>query len=99
MNSSKANQTEEFPVKDNLEVMAGREADCKLRYDSDREDLVSRHHAKIIVEKADPIGVAITDMGSRNGTFVNKQRLFSKVRLSPEDIVQLGPADRSSSSI
>ncbi len=91
LNSSKTNQTEEFSVKDNLEVMAGREGDCKLRYDSDREDLVSRHHAKIIVEKADPIGVAITDMGSRNGTFVNKQRLFSKVRLNPEDIVQLGP--------
>jgi len=91
LNAGKANQTEEFSVKNNLEIMAGREADCKLRYDSDREDLVSRHHAKIIVEKADPIGVAITDMGSRNGTFVNKQRLFSKVRLNSEDIVQLGP--------
>jgi serine protease Do len=90
-NASKANQTEEFPVKDNLEITAGREAECKIRYDSDRDDLVSRRHAKIVVEKTDPIEIAIGDLGSSNGTFVNKQRIFSKVRLNAGDMVQLGP--------
>lgn len=91
LNASKANQTEEFPVNVNLEIMAGREAECKIRYDSDRDDLVSRRHAKIVVEKTDPIEIAISDLGSSNGTFVNKQRVFSKTRLNVGDIVQLGP--------
>lgn len=91
MNASKANQTEEFPVKENLEIMAGREVECKIRYDSDQDDLVSRRHAKIIIEKTNPLEFAITDLGSSNGTFVNKQRLFSKVRLHFGDTVQLGP--------
>lgn len=91
LNAGKANQTEEFPVKDNLEIMAGREAECKIRYDSDRDDLVSRRHARIVVEKTDPIEVAISDLGSSNGTFVNKQRIFSKVRLNVRDVIQLGP--------
>lgn len=91
MNASRENQTEEFPVKDNLEIIAGREIECKIRYDSDREDLVSRRHARIVVERADPVEVAITDLGSSNGTFVNKQRIFSKVRLNVGDSVQLGP--------
>jgi serine protease Do len=91
MNASKANQTEEFPIKENLEIMAGRESECKIRYDSDRDDLVSRRHAKIVVEKTNPVEIAILDLGSSNGTFVNKQRVFGKVRLNFGDVVQLGP--------
>lgn len=91
MNASKANQTEEFPVKEHLEIMAGREVECNIRYDSDRDDLVSRRHAKIIVEKTDPVEVAISDMGSSNGTFVNRQRVFTKLRLNFGDTIQLGP--------
>lgn len=91
LSGTRANQTEEIPVKENLEITAGREAECKIRYDSDRDDLVSRMHAKIAVEKTDPSEVVLTDLGSSNGTFVNKQRIFGRVRLNPGDIVQLGP--------
>ena len=91
LNSSKAIQADEFPVKEGLEIMAGRESECRIRYDSDRDDLVSRRHAKIIVERTEPLEIAIADMGSSNGTFVNKHRIFSKVRLNVGDTVQLGP--------
>lgn len=91
LNAGKANQTDEFPVQDNLEIAVGREAECHIRYDSDRDDLVSRRHAKVVVEKTDPIEIAISDLGSSNGTFVNKQRILRKVRLNVGDIVQLGP--------
>lgn len=91
LNAGRANQTEEFPLKENLEITAGREAECNIRFESDRDDLVSRRHARIVVEKTEPLAVAICDLGSSNGTFVNKQRVFSKVRLNVGDIVQLGP--------
>jgi hypothetical protein len=66
LNASKANQTDEFPARDSLEILAGREAECKTRYDSDRDDLVSRRHARILVERTDPIEIAVFDLESSN---------------------------------
>lgn len=91
LSAGKANQTDEFPVKEKLEITVGREPESQIRYDAERDDLVSRRHAKIIVEKTDPIEIAITDLGSSNGTFVNKQRVFTKVRLNVGDTIRLGP--------
>ena len=89
-NSSKSNQIDEFPASTNAEFLIGREADCKVRFDEMRDDLVSRKHAKISVEKLDPLEISLSDLGSSNGTFVNKHRIFSATRLSPGDMVQLG---------
>jgi serine protease Do len=36
-------------------------------------------------------GFWIGDLGSRNGTYVNTQRVSGRVKLMPGDIVQLGP--------
>jgi pSer/pThr/pTyr-binding forkhead associated (FHA) protein len=86
----KANQTEEFTASSNPELLIGREQDCKVRFDALRDDLVSRRHAKIHVDKLDPIAISLTDLESINGTFVNKQRVFGSTRLNPGDVVQLG---------
>jgi S1-C subfamily serine protease len=89
-NSSKANQTDEFPAGINAEVLIGRDAGCAVRFDETRDDLVSHKHAKIHVEKVDPFEVSLADLGSSNGTFVNKRRIFSPTRLTPGDMIQLG---------
>lgn len=90
LNLGKANQAEEFPLKHFKEVTVGRDTTCEVKYDPDRDDLVSRKHAKITVDKNDPLEFSIADLGSRNGTFVNKQRIFSNVKLVPGDVVQFG---------
>ena len=88
--ASKGAQVEEYPLQLLKELTIGRDTSCDVKYDPDQEDLVSRRHAKIVVEDIDKCSFLISDLGSRNGTFVNKQRIFGPVHLSPGDRVQLG---------
>ena len=91
MSGGRPTGTEDFPAADNRELIAGRAPECQIKFDSDKEDLVSRRHAKIAIEKLDPVEATITDLGSSNGTFVNRQRVFTSMRLNAGDTVQLGP--------
>jgi len=88
---SKAGTSSEFPVKDARTISIGRDPSCEVAYDQDRDDLVSRMHSKIRVEGDNPPSCFISDAGSRNGTFVNRQRVSGEVKLSPGDTIQLGP--------
>jgi S1-C subfamily serine protease len=92
---SKANQTEEFPIQDFKELTIGRDPAAGCKFDPDRDDLVSRLHAKIVKESDSPLQFAVVDLESRNGTMVNDQRVFKSARLNPGDTVQLGPAGPS----
>ncbi len=62
----------------------GREPTASLWIDS---ALISRQHARIVVRDG---YVAIEDLGSRNGTFVNGERLVAPVALKDGDEVRLG---------
>jgi hypothetical protein len=90
-NASKAGTTAEFPVKQYRSISIGRDPSCEVVYDSDRDDLVSRLHSKITIEAGPTPSFVLSDFGSRNGTFVNNQRIGSPTRLSPGDRVTLGP--------
>ncbi len=65
----------------------GRATDCHLRPQSDQ---VSRHHAAILVEEG---FVAVRDFGSRNGTFVNGERVRTERELKNGDQLRLGPLE------
>lgn len=65
----------------------GRAEDCQLR---PKSELVSRHHCAILV---DPSGVAIRDFGSRNGTYVNDERVIGERELQPGDRLKIGPME------
>ncbi len=88
---SKANQIEEFPVAQYKTISIGRTATSAVKYDPDRDDLVSREHAKIEQDQNDPARFTIEDLNSRNGTFVNKQRIVGVMMIKPGDMIQLGP--------
>ena len=87
-NSSKAGTSQELPVGKFPNITIGRDPSCEVAFDPDKDDLVSRAHTKISVEGDN---FWIGDMGSRNGTYVNTQRVSGRVKLMPGDIVQLGP--------
>jgi FHA domain/Trypsin-like peptidase domain len=88
--SGRDNQVQEFPFSYFRQVTIGRDPSCEIRYDAERDDLVSRQHARIDVRNVDPPEVEITDLNSRNGTFINKRRIASPTRSSAGDMVQLG---------
>lgn len=90
LSGSKANQVEEFALKYHNELIFGREAPSTVKYDPDRDDLVGRQHAKISRDPNDPNGFLVEDMNSRNGTFLNKQRISGAMKVRPGDLVQLG---------
>ena len=63
----------------------GRAEDCQLRPNT---DLISRHHCVITVEDG---FVTVRDFGSRNGTFVNGERIRGEEELSNGDTLAVGP--------
>ena len=65
----------------------GRSEDCQLR---PRSDLISRHHCAIVVEGD---YVAVRDFGSKNGTYVNDERVSSERELKPGDQLKVGPLE------
>jgi serine protease Do len=90
LTGSKAHQIEEFSIKDVKELTLGRDPSSAIQYDLDQDDLVSRNHAKIIRDPMDEMQFIITDLSSKNGTYVNKQRLRTPTPLTPGAIIQLG---------
>jgi serine protease Do len=90
LSGSKANQVEEFPLAHFKELIVGRDPSSTVKYDADRDDLVGRQHARLVQDPANPGEFLITDMGSRNGTFVNKQRIVGTAKVVPGDVVQFG---------
>ncbi|MGD0299227.1 MAG: FHA domain-containing protein [Bryobacteraceae bacterium] len=87
-NSSKAGTSQEIPLGKLPNIAIGRDPNCEVAFDPDKGDLVSRAHSKISIEGDN---FWIGDLGSRNGTYVNTQRVSGRVKLMPGDIVQLGP--------
>jgi DNA-binding winged helix-turn-helix (wHTH) protein len=63
----------------------GREPEATVWIDSTQ---VSRRHARIIVSAT---GAAIEDLGSKNGTFVNRVRVGNVQPLSDRDEIDVGP--------
>lgn len=92
LSGTKANQVEEVPLQGFREVLIGRDSNAHVRFDADREDLVSRNHARVVRDPADPNGFLLMDLDSRNGTFINRQRIYGASRLQHGDRVQLGPS-------
>ena len=66
------------------EYVLGRNEDVTVRFDS---LTVSRHHARIRVSRD---GAVIEDLHSRNGTFLNGERLTTPVSLADGDEIGLG---------
>ncbi len=90
LSGTKGNQVEEVSLDGFRDILIGREAHARIQYDAEREDLVSRNHASIVRDPADPDGFLLTDLDSRNGTAINNQRIFGASRLRHGDRVQLG---------
>jgi serine protease Do len=91
LSGSKANQVEEIPIERARDLLVGRDPAAQVRYDPDRDDLVSGQHARILQDPQETFRFSIVDLNSRNGTFVNRQRVVGTATISSGDLIQLGP--------
>ncbi len=66
------------------EMTIGRAAGCQITLD---DTYISQLHAKVSNEEA---GVVIEDLGSTNGTYLNRQRVTTPVLGAPGDQIQVG---------
>ena len=68
------------------ENLLGRGPECRVQVDSDR---VSRRHARIVVDGA---SATLEDLGSKNGTYLDGQRVSGAAPLRSGSLVGVGPA-------
>ncbi len=73
------------PFRDHTPITIGRATDNDLQLDGLQ---ISNHHARITRVQGD---IAVEDVGSTNGVYVNGGRIKSKTRISASDTVQVGP--------
>ncbi|MCL4170595.1 UNVERIFIED_CONTAM: hypothetical protein GTU68_056501 [Idotea baltica] len=66
------------------ELTVGRSAGCTITLD---DTYVSQIHAR--VTRADT-GVVLEDLGSTNGTYLNRQRVATPVMMAIGDLFQVG---------
>lgn len=91
LSGSRTNQEDTFQAGARVELLIGREADCHVRYDQDRDDIVSRRHARMLVtEEGGVLHVTLSDLHSANGLFVNGARVVADTALEHGDVVRLG---------
>ena len=89
LSGSRANKEDQLALPADREILFGRDPECDVRYE-EADDLVSRKHLKIVATNEQPARYMVMDLSSRNGTFVDRQRVFGAVLLSPGGHVQLG---------
>lgn len=90
ISGSKANQVEEFNFDKLKELTLGRAASSDVQFDPEEDSVVSREHGRIVKESESPYVFKIKDNNSRNGLFVNKQRVKAETLITPGDEIQLG---------
>ena len=67
------------------QLLIGRGEDCDLR---PRNDNISRRHCVIRVTDSQ---ILVQDLGSKNGTFINGERIASEQGLKAGDTISVGP--------
>jgi S1-C subfamily serine protease/pSer/pThr/pTyr-binding forkhead associated (FHA) protein len=71
-------------------IRVGRGKECELRPIGPDDTSVSRVHSEVVLR---PDGkIVARDAASRNGTYVNGERVAGDVELNNNDVLQLGPA-------
>jgi serine phosphatase RsbU (regulator of sigma subunit)/pSer/pThr/pTyr-binding forkhead associated (FHA) protein len=78
------NAGHQFPL-ESATIVLGRQADSTICLES---QAVSRHHARILLENGD---FFVEDLQSSNGTYLNGKRIRSRIRLTKDDTLQIGP--------
>lgn len=90
ISGSRATEVEVIPLGPHRELIIGRAASAAVRFDPRADRHVGRYHARIVWSGEGSTRFVLTDLRSRNGTFVNGVRVEEPIALNPGDVVRLG---------
>lgn len=80
---TKDGNTKRIPIA-NERTLLGRLDDCQIRIPSGK---ISRHHCELVFDDG---GFTIKDLGSSNGTYVNRVRVEEARRVGAGDLISIG---------
>lgn len=89
ISGGRATQLDVVPASPHQELILGRAESAAIRFDALEDRSVGRFHARILLA-AEPEPFEIHDLGSRNGTFLNGDRVYVPTPLRSGDVIQLG---------
>jgi serine protease Do len=89
ISGGRATQLDVIPADAHQELILGRAESAAVRFDAREDREVGRFHARIRLAGG-PRPLEILDLGSRNGTFLNGDRVLGPMPLHSGDIIQLG---------
>lgn len=90
LSGSKANQQETISLAEHQELTFGRDPSLTITFSPERDDLVSRKHARIHWDPQKKDKFVLTDLNSHNGVFVNDKKIIGSIEINHGDIIQLG---------
>lgn len=90
ISGTRATEVDVVPLGAHRELILGRAPSAAVRFDALGDTSVGRHHARIVPSPQDPSHLVLHDLRSRNGTFVNGDRIEQPVALNSGDRVRLG---------
>jgi hypothetical protein len=90
ISGSRAGQVDTIDTSAVAEILFGRDEAATVKYDGQRDDLVSRRHAQITWDPAATV-FTLSDLSSSNGTFVDQKAVTDSVAVDCGQTVELGP--------
>ena len=90
LSGSRAPQLDVIPLGAHEELVLGRAPNAAVRFDARRDGVVGRLHARIARTAGQEEEFILVDLESRNGTFLNGERVEVARFLRSGDTFQLG---------
>ena len=90
LSGSRATQQDVIPLGAHQELILGRAPSAAVRFDSRSDGVVGRQHARITRTVGHEEEFLLVDLESRNGTFLNGERVDVARLLRAGDKLQLG---------
>ena len=87
---ARATEVDVVPMGEHRELIFGRARSAAVRFHPQQDPLVGRFHARVVPTGEPRGGFLISDLGSRNGTYLNGQRIDDAVTIRHGDRVSFG---------
>ncbi len=92
LSGARATELDVIPIGEHRELIFGRARSAAVRFHPQQDQVVGRFHARVVPVGVAPDGFMLSDLGSRNGTFLNGRRVDEPMIIRHGDRIRFGEA-------